>query len=135
MLFRSGEDFTVFEDTGGWSWGQCGHDGYVGYVKSTDLYSNLPKPTHWVIPARALVFADNKGEYPAIMGLTMTAWVAVEKGEGDYAKLASGGWIDRKSTRLNSSHVVISYAVFCLKKKKKHLHLEQNTVHEHTRTK
>src|SRR5256885_2714303 len=27
---------------------------------------------------------------------------------------------DRKSTRLNSSHLVISYAVFCLKKKKAH---------------
>src|SRR5438270_5910711 len=27
-------------------------------------------------------------------------------------------WIDRKSTRLNSSHSQISYAVFCLKKKK-----------------
>src|SRR5256885_3394649 len=33
---------------------------------------------------------------------------------------AMGAWmIDRKSTRLNSSHLVISYAVFCLKKKKK----------------
>src|SRR5699024_12712630 len=29
--------------------------------------------------------------------------------------------IDRKSTRLNSSHVSISYAVFCLKKKKKNI--------------
>src|SRR5207253_10708153 len=29
------------------------------------------------------------------------------------------GLLDRKSTRLNSSHVAISYAVFCLKKKKK----------------
>src|SRR2546426_8988541 len=28
---------------------------------------------------------------------------------------------DRKSTRLNSSHLVISYAVFCLKKKNKHI--------------
>src|SRR5256885_853865 len=28
--------------------------------------------------------------------------------------------VDRKSTRLNSSHLVISYAVFCLKKKKRH---------------
>src|SRR5258708_22848663 len=28
--------------------------------------------------------------------------------------------LDRKSTRLNSSHQIISYAVFCLKKKKKH---------------
>src|SRR6266511_4475237 len=32
---------------------------------------------------------------------------------------------DRKSTRLNSSHVKISYAVFCLKKKKKNLIIEQ----------
>src|SRR2546426_11741884 len=30
--------------------------------------------------------------------------------------------VDRKSTRLNSSHLVISYAVFCLKKKKKNTH-------------
>src|SRR6266850_4030896 len=29
----------------------------------------------------------------------------------------SSSWRDRKSTRLNSSHLVISYAVFCLKKK------------------
>src|SRR3712207_8745176 len=29
--------------------------------------------------------------------------------------------LDRKSTRLNSSHANISYAVFCLKKKKKHV--------------
>src|SRR3712207_3631188 len=33
----------------------------------------------------------------------------------------AGSWGDRKSTRLNSSHANISYAVFCLKKKKKHL--------------
>src|SRR5258708_8189104 len=32
--------------------------------------------------------------------------------------LASGRSEDRKSTRLNSSHQIISYAVFCLKKKK-----------------
>src|ERR1022692_2810881 len=35
---------------------------------------------------------------------------------------------DRKSTRLNSSHLVISYAVFCLKKKKKtHTHSQRVT--------
>src|SRR5437660_7480527 len=35
--------------------------------------------------------------------------------------------IDRKSTRLNSSHVAISYAVFCLKKKKKNRTLNLQT--------
>src|SRR5208283_5713749 len=33
---------------------------------------------------------------------------------------------DRKSTRLNSSHITISYAVFCLKKKKKNTTIETN---------
>src|SRR5438874_9520195 len=37
--------------------------------------------------------------------------------------------IDRKSTRLNSSHVEISYAVFCLKKKKKtQTYIHHNTI-------
>src|SRR5436309_8775090 len=40
------------------------------------------------------------------------------------------GTSDRKSTRLNSSHVKISYAVFCLKKKKK----KQNTITPKNRT-
>src|SRR2546426_9060724 len=38
---------------------------------------------------------------------------------GDYKQPVIGLIKDRKSTRLNSSHLVISYAVFCLKKKKK----------------
>src|SRR2546422_2821983 len=40
---------------------------------------------------------------------------------------------DRKSTRLNSSHGYISYAVFCLKKKKKqqdHKESDERTIHE-----
>src|SRR3989454_9597389 len=36
-----------------------------------------------------------------------------------YRKTAEHYGLERKSTRLNSSHLVISYAVFCLKKKKK----------------
>src|SRR6266496_5437983 len=47
--------------------------------------------------------------------LRATAW---RKGRG-WRVLAVRRPKDRKSTRLNSSHVEISYAVFCLKKKKK----------------
>src|SRR5438874_10680450 len=43
-------------------------------------------------------------------------------GDGGGQRDAQG---DRKSTRLNSSHVEISYAVFCLKKKKKHTNEKQ----------
>src|SRR3712207_7888144 len=39
------------------------------------------------------------------------------------------GWRDRKSTRLNSSHANISYAVFCLKKKKHQIFPEHRNSH------
>src|SRR5690554_7417599 len=42
--------------------------------------------------------------------------IGVEKIEGCFYNVMG---LDRKSTRLNSSHVRISYAVFCLKKKRK----------------
>src|SRR2546426_2425401 len=41
-----------------------------------------------------------------------------DRAETPVAILHTQGGVDRKSTRLNSSHLVISYAVFCLKKKK-----------------
>src|SRR5690242_21305394 len=43
---------------------------------------------------------------------------AAHRDSSDMGNL-SWGFLDRKSTRLNSSHMSISYAVFCLKKKKK----------------
>src|SRR5947207_10353443 len=57
------------------------------------------------------------GSWTPRPGLRFTAeLVRVDYEQGQRAYLG----LDRKSTRLNSSHTVISYAVFCLKKKKKH---------------
>src|SRR5256885_12310964 len=47
----------------------------------------------------------------------MRVWLE-GKPSTDYVHDRHEELIDRKSTRLNSSHLVISYAVFCLKKKK-----------------
>src|SRR5690625_1719053 len=44
-------------------------------------------------------------------------WVSVQKGNMKGIPFYESKGLDRKSTRLNSSHVAISYAVFCLKKK------------------
>src|SRR5258705_8089395 len=52
----------------------------------------------------------DRGEKPTASGRIDPAFV----GERPFL-----GVLDRKSTRLNSSHLGISYAVFCLKKKKK----------------
>src|SRR5476649_2994742 len=43
------------------------------------------------------------------------SWARSSRGHAE--SIASRGGLDRKSTRLNSSHTVSSYAVFCLKKK------------------
>src|SRR5438105_14060427 len=43
----------------------------------------------------------------------------------DFLLLSIVSFLDRKSTRLNSSHEWISYAVFCLKKKKKNIKILQ----------
>src|SRR5438034_11580785 len=57
------------------------------------------------LPARLAMAVDDGSEVAANL-------------EADLPAQAASGQ-DRKSTRLNSSHTVISYAVFCLKKKKK----------------
>src|SRR5256885_3216262 len=51
-----------------------------------------------------------------------TQEVLIEEGRKEGRK-------DRKSTRLNSSHLVISYAVFCLKKKKNNIDLQLDGPH------
>src|SRR5690606_39509299 len=59
------------------------------------------------------VAAPDEGA-PQLDGVAVAADPAVEVGD----RRRRAGELDRKSTRLNSSHVKISYAVFCLKKKK-----------------
>src|SRR3712207_7527132 len=71
-----------------------------------------------------------------LVGLTVTN---IETSAGEQLRLPLAAWPDRpplsvpacsedrKSTRLNSSHANISYAVFCLKKKKIHFHLFPHT--------
>src|SRR2546426_5947023 len=63
--------------------------------------------------------ADTLAEIAPLVPVTQLEGLALRDGE------------DRKSTRLNSSHLVISYAVFCLKKKKKSAHRspERRTAH------
>src|SRR2546422_6681125 len=60
------------------------------------------------VGAQASTFGQVRGEAQSLGDVTL-------RGE-----TSNMGWIDRKSTRLNSSHGYISYAVFCLKKKKTH---------------
>src|SRR2546430_4743332 len=53
--------------------------------------------------------------------IIMQDWITIQGTSGVNITMSQADWLitDRKSTRLNSSHSQISYAVFCLKKKKK----------------
>src|SRR5258707_9146407 len=71
--------------------------------------------THEAVPVGDLVARVSRLAHRGYVGRGRDA-----PGRGDRARRTHGGGagIDRKSTRLNSSHANISYAVFCLKKKK-----------------
>src|SRR2546426_3011406 len=67
-------------------------------------------------PPRSTLFPYTTLFRSSVIPLPPTWASLVPARSGERARLVQG---DRKSTRLNSSHLVISYAVFCLKKKKK----------------
>src|SRR3712207_8992859 len=67
-------------------------------------------------PARHRARAEAEGRHPARDRAAHGHGHGSRQGVPGHA-----GRVDRKSTRLNSSHANISYAVFCLKKKKKSL--------------
>src|SRR3712207_8182900 len=76
---------------------------YTTLFRSTGLYQHNGSILYWAFPPgpaahRIRTWAD----FAADLGLSPYVWTLP----------------DRKSTRLNSSHANISYAVFCLKKKK-----------------
>src|SRR5256885_15013376 len=78
---------------------------------------------HWGV---AMNLLGNPFAWPPSPKALADGWAAVERAKAAGAKTqrerdyVGAIEIDRKSTRLNSSHLVISYAVFCLKTKKKH---------------
>src|SRR3989442_6487695 len=61
-------------------------------------------------------WASTNGAYATVNSSGMVTGVAI--GAATITAITMPLLLDRKSTRLNSSHVRISYAVFCLKKKK-----------------
>src|SRR5690606_38910041 len=66
------------------------------------------------------VIENIKSELMSLQEYTLPVYgTEVAEEETNYNSLQNTDVLDRKSTRLNSSHVKISYAVFCLKKKKK----------------
>src|SRR5256885_13254504 len=88
---------------------------YTTLFRSGNRHLHLPvMPVHWL--ERAVVKAELMSRRkPASRGDFKTHSLR-------YSSKTPASEGDRKSTRLNSSHLVISYAVFCLKKKNRTYH-------------
>src|SRR5438874_9571223 len=94
------------------------------------FFSNLPTSTeiyplslHDALPISSIIFStkkDKPGGLYEVLGEFATRRINLTRIESRPTKVVLGEYLsgDRKSTRLNSSHVEISYAVFCLKKKR-----------------
>src|SRR5690625_6003959 len=83
----------------------------------------IRRPYFWGVIAIALLLLINSIKDPGYLAVSYNSasgnlvgnLIDILRAAAPIAMISVG--IDRKSTRLNSSHVAISYAVFCLKKK------------------
>lgn len=103
LLF--GEVFRVYEEKGGFAWGQSAQDDYVGYIDAKALAPKPTKPTHVVAALRTFVYprADLKSR-PA-MPLALNAKVRVVGARGDYSEIDRGGWIFTQHLAPAEAHV------------------------------
>lgn len=76
-----GEDFAVIDIAGGWAWGYCPHDDYVGYLPAGQL--GLPiEPTHIVTAASSLIFSAADIKSPVVHALSIGARLAGVEANG-----------------------------------------------------
>src|SRR5256885_9522341 len=80
-----------------------------GVLPSREILTEMGKFNEELVKAGVMLAGE---------GLHSSAKGVRVKFGGGKSAVTDGPFTDRKSTRLNSSHLVISYAVFCLKKKK-----------------
>src|SRR5256885_4750124 len=90
-------------------------------IYTLSLHDALPILRRGALRTRKVYVCAERSERPGHINLSMWPGQS-ERNRRSAGSRGNAELVDRKSTRLNSSHLVISYAVFCLKKKKnKHI--------------
>lgn len=84
-----GETFHVLDVTGGWAWGFCDHDGYVGYIPRDALEHGVSDTSHRVIARTAPLFASADIKSPVIDLFSAGARVGGEM-TGDFVMTSRG---------------------------------------------
>jgi len=83
-----GEGFDMIDKAGGWAWGRCLHDNYVGYVRA-DALGPVQSSTHRITAPLALVFANPDIKAPVARALPIGAQVAGHE-EGNFLRIDDG---------------------------------------------
>lgn len=96
LLF--GESFTVFDVAGGWAWGQCQHDRYVGWIGASALEPPAGTVTHRIVAPTAAVFAAPDIKAPATGSLPLNARLVAGEDAGMFVA-AAGGFVHRRYVR------------------------------------
>src|SRR5207253_9580326 len=87
---------------------------------TTLFRSAVDRSSTLIVPAAARVATSWLRRTTTVYSPVVASWVANDSSPTLANAMSAPPVEDRKSTRLNSSHVAISYAVFCLQKKNNH---------------
>ena len=87
-----GEEFVVYENKAGWSWGQSLRDSYVGYVRSESLSTYNKNKYHIVSNIFAPVYEEPKTRSRVMMKLCMNSKISISKSRKNFL-LSNVGWI------------------------------------------
>lgn len=91
LLF--GEAFTIYDVTQGWAWGQAALDGYVGYVRASDLAELGAGATHSVSTLGAQTYPAPELKRVPTGSLPFGARVAVAETTDTHARIGPDTWV------------------------------------------
>jgi cell wall-associated NlpC family hydrolase len=101
----AGEFFDVLESGPEWSWGQCKHDNYIGYVRSTDLsFASLRPNTHWVCAPSAHIFTLASIKSPILRPVMRCTPLALSDHDEKFMCVSEGGFIHRRAVRQKNDY-------------------------------
>ena len=88
-----GEMFTVYDEAGGWLWGQNVSDLYVGYARADGFAAAIEMMTHRVCALRTIIFPAPDIKAQPHEFLSLNAKVCVKAIDGRFASLEGGGFV------------------------------------------
>lgn len=94
----------MLDNAGGWAWGYCAHDGYVGYVRESRLGEAIG-PSLVVDRPAALLFAKPDIKAPVLARWPMGTRFVGEAGGDGFIAAAGGGFVHARHARPLGAHV------------------------------